>query len=417
MKNKSISDVYVGRRLGLCEIDRSVALKFLSLDSYHNDILSNRSLTMDLIKLLSAFELLCNLTIRDQSLAHQELRVLENSPLMGQFGEIILGLREWARGNGEAARPHFCAHLDCYSEDYIVLFMLHMFDFLHGRPDLYYQYLLADARGDDPDFGPYYKGMVAFAMCENSQPAEALHLATQACNRFPLNDIYSIHALVHCWHGLNDHRSVVDFLEASKPQWLDNPGMNMHVHWHLAVSNLELGLIDKAVENYWSFRKLTSCIHAEQDLDAVNFCVRMFTAGLPRPDFYNEYKILAKNWAPSIYNSLSYFNDVHAAFAFLMSGERTLMQKLLARPSLSGVDAETVRTGEEILRSISDFMNGYFSGCVDRLTATRPYWHRIGGSQAQREILDLLCNAAEAIMRMGQWNNYPRSSAVRIHTS
>lgn len=404
---------YTNSENGLCRINRNLAKFFLSLDGSYNHIKPQDKATAELLQLLGAFDLLCNMNGRDRALADRQLRLLANSELTDEFSEIYLGLSRWAEGLGEHARPHLAAHLQQFSEDYIALFILHMFDFLHGRPDLYTQYLIADARGEHPDFGSYYKGMVAFSLCENSQPAAALPLATQACDRVPLNDIYSIHALVHCWHSVNDHRTVVDFLEASKHQWLDNPGMNMHVHWHLAVSYLELGDINKAVESYWSFRNLMACAHAEQDLDAVNFCARVFLTGVPRPDFHNEYKILAKNWAPSIYNSLSYFSDVHAAFAFMMAGETTLMQKLLARPSIFGADADAVEAGEEILQSIADFMGGDFSACAERLHSTRPNWHRIGGSQAQREILQLLSDSAEAMTQKRHRLQFPQPSALR----
>jgi tetratricopeptide (TPR) repeat protein len=347
---------------------------------------------------IGAFDLLCNMNLRDKNLAERESHLLDGSELAKRYPEAILGLGYWAQDQLDSSRQKFREHLDRCKQDYIALFVLHMIDFLHGRPDLYDQYLISDERGDHPNFGSYYKGMLAFSLCEMSQPEAALPLAQQACDKDPLDDIYSIHALIHCWHAIGDHGSVVTFLERNKHQWIENPGMNMHVHWHLAVSYLKLGKINNAVDSYWSFRDLIVSNHAEQDLDAVNFCCRMFFGRFPRPGFHLEFQTLAKNWAPSIYNSLSYFNDVHAAFAFMMSGESALMQKLLARPSLHGTDPETVRIGEEILQSIADFMDGDFFSCIKRLQETRPHWHRIGGSQAQREILDILCTAAEAMV-------------------
>jgi hypothetical protein len=390
-----------GVAVGLSKIDKFITLRLLSLNGGFENLSLTDQTKKDLARFLGAFDLLCNMNIRDRVLAERELKLLGGTELAAQFPEIFLGLSHWAQGPNETARQQLCAHLERFHGDYIALFILHMFDFLHGRPDRYDQYLASDSRCVDPDFGSYYRGMLAFSLSETSKPAAALQLALKACDRVPLDDIYSIHALVHCWHSLDDHRSVVNFLEANNHRWLENPGMNMHVRWHLAVSYLELGLIDKAAENYWSFRDLIASDHAEQDLDAVNFCVRMFFGGFPRPDFYNEYRTLAKNWAPSIFNSLSYFNDVHAAFAFMMSGETTMMRKLLARPSLFETDAEAVKVGQEILQSIANFMDGDFSACVDRLRATRPQWHRIGGSQAQREILGILCDAAQ-VMSSGE---------------
>ncbi len=387
---------------GLSGINSSITKHFLSLGDSYEKLLLTDQIEKDVLRSLNAFNLLCNMNARDNALAERELGLLDGTTLAERYPEIVLGLRYWAQGQKEKARQRLYIHLEQFRQDFIALFMLHMFDFLHGRPDLYGQYLIADARGDHPYFGSHFKGITAFSMCETSQAEAALPLAKEACSRHPLDDIYSIHALAHCWHALGMHRSVIDFLETNKNQWINNPGMNMHVHWHLAVSYLELGLINIAVENYRNFRTLMTCDHAEQDLDAVNFCVRIFFGKFPRPDFHNEYQILAKNWAPSIYNSLSYFNDIHAAFAFMMANERVLMQKLITRPCLFGTDAETAKVGKEILESIADFMDGNFSSCVERLQTTQPQWHRIGGSQPQREILSLLCTCAMAMTPSAQ---------------
>ena len=149
---------------GLCGIDRAAARLFLSLDGSYKNITPRDKTTADLLQLFSAFDLLCNMNRRDSALADRKLKSLASSELTERFSEIYLGLSRWTEGLSEHARQHLAAHLHQFSEDFVVLFMLHMFDFLHGRPDHYAQYLIADARCEHPDFGSYYKGIVAFSL-------------------------------------------------------------------------------------------------------------------------------------------------------------------------------------------------------------------------------------------------------------
>ncbi|HYQ50413.1 MAG TPA: hypothetical protein VES70_08265 [Pseudomonas sp.] len=343
-------------------------------------------------KALNAFELLCNLNLRDREIARRIMTDDDFSALKADFPCVFSAMSHWVAGDLPTARRWWVSHLAQFPADIVTSFMLHMFDFLHGHPDRYGDYLQNDARCDDPVHGGFYQGILAFSLCEQGRYREALPLAQAAQHKNP-DDIYGLHALIHAWHGTGDHPAIVEYLQRSST-WQANPGMNIHVHWHLAVSLLQTGQVKPSILAYRGFRSLTAGHHAEQDLDAVNYCIRLYCSQLSRPAFTAEYAQLARNWAPSIYNSLSYFNDLHAAFAFMLAGDHALLEKLRTRPPLWGLDDELQRTGQQLIAALAAFADEDYGACVANLQGSRTQWYRIGGSRAQREVLDILLQTA-----------------------
>lgn len=378
---------------GLATIDKQMSTALLAqrLGEHHLHG-CDESLRHQYGKALNAFELLCNANLRDREIARRVLADDGLPLLAAEFPHAVSALVAWSTGDLLSARRGWTTHLEQYPRDIVASFMLHMFDFLDGQPERYSQYLHNDARCEDPAHGGFYQGILAFSLCEQGRYVEALPLA-QAARHKNADDIYGLHALIHAWHGLGQHPAIVEHLQLCT-EWQSNPGMNIHVSWHLAVSLLQTGQPHPSILAYRGFRSLTQGHHAEQDLDAVNYCIRLYCSQLSRPSFNNEYAQLAKNWAPSIYNSLSYFNDLHAAVAFLLAGELTLLEKLKNRPPLWDLDPELQAVGQQLIEALSAFATEDYRTCAAYLHGSRSHWHRIGGSRAQREILDILLQTA-----------------------
>ncbi|MEG9884746.1 MAG: hypothetical protein V6Z86_09075 [Hyphomicrobiales bacterium] len=378
---------------GLAAVCPELSDRFLSLRDPPEADESVNDERRSYIALLECFNLLCNLNKRDASRAGQLIAGLWNSPFGRKFCEMTKALSHWSSGETTAARTCFQGHLQEHDSDFVAVFMLHMFDFLHGRPNLYGEYLQPGDLCLDPEFGGYYQGILAFAQCEQGLADRGLAHAEKAC-AINIGDVYAVHALVHCYHAMGKHAETIRFLSENLPHWKANPGMNIHVYWHLALSYLEMGQLQEALDAYRAFWSLRDGDEAEQDLDAANFCLRVSLHDPSHSPLEGYHGQLAKNWAPSIDNSLSYFNDAHAAIAFLLSGNDGLMEKLLSKPSMTHLDRKTNETGVYIIQAIGHFMNKHYTACARLLTKTRSTWHLIGGSIPQREILELILNAS-----------------------
>ena len=96
------------------------------------------------------------------------------------------------------------------------------------------------------------------------------------------------------------------------------------------------------------------------------------------------------------------FNDWHAVMVFGLAGAHDLNERVLTsnRRRTSGTNrlvAEQV--GLTLLEGFSSFSAGRYERAFDLLTEAHPFASAVGGSHAQRDILDLTLMAAAA--RMG----------------
>ncbi|MDD9856158.1 MAG: hypothetical protein OXU88_08280 [Gammaproteobacteria bacterium] len=379
---------------GMCCISDSITHAVLSFNPIAHKPDGDAILVKQFGIFIQCFNHLSNLNRRDNELAQQLLNDLHSSTFYSLFPNMVTGLLAWASGKNLLTRKNLLQHIEKFPHDVIGIHIIHMFDFLHGNRDGYLEYFSHKNVCDNRKLNGYYQGMYSFSFCEHGKFCEVLDIAKSAAT-INLDDIYSLHALVHCYHSQGKHETVIDFLEENKPFWLPNPGMNMHIYWHLALSYLETGNLSKSLQCFRDFILLKSKEHDELDLDAANYLVRYFFIKQEIADIACEIDIVANNWAPSIFNSLSYFNDMHAAMAFMLSGGSGFMAKLENKPLIPSLDMKTNNVGKSIILAISAYMSGEYAKCADLLGQTKDRWHFIGGSIAQREILNLMLKCAQ----------------------
>jgi hypothetical protein len=101
------------------------------------------------------------------------------------------------------------------------------------------------------------------------------------------------------------------------------------------------------------------------------------------------------------------FSDIHAAMAELRSGQESLVERRLAamrQTAASGVEAAGLyRTvGIPIVNGLAAFNRGDYDQTVDWLLPVRVDLWQIGGSHAQRDVIDW--TLAEAAVRAGRRN-------------
>ncbi|WP_416427724.1 tetratricopeptide repeat protein (plasmid) [Pseudomonas sp. App30] len=295
----------------------------------------------------------------------------------------------WVNFEYEMARALFAKHMSTYPTDVIALFFLHMLDFCTGKtvrlkPD----FVTYDPHmSDETELYGYYLSMKAFVLCESKCFDEALAVGLRSVALIPDN-IYGIHAVAHALHELGEWQELTTFLENSKVHWIENPGMRMHVYWHLAIAYERCDNLEQALFAFDSLYALKDSRFAKQDLDAVGFLWRL---RLKSSDgtYRVMWKRLAMLWTGSIYASTSYFHKIHAAFAFSATNQTILIEKQIVDSDGFGVETEAHHAGMNVLKAIHLFTLQRYSESHDLLSASREHWHLLGGSRAQREILEL----------------------------
>jgi tetratricopeptide (TPR) repeat protein len=393
-------------KFGICDISPEISHQFLSLNNVSTPLPTESDEQKFLRNLLTHFDLLTSCNLRDFLRAKLFFESCQKERIENQaLGCLINALTSWANLDYAAAKLTFNSYLDRYPCDVIVFFMLHMMDFCCGNtPDSLSLIHKLDLEifDDHPLYG-YYLGIKSFVMCESNNFQESLEIGLKSL-RVMEENIYAIHAVSHAYHEMDKHEKIIKFLNENMIFWIDNPGMKMHVYWHIALAELSLSSIDHARTAFGTFYSMKTSLYTEQDLDAVGFLWR-YKLCFPDDNRYQDlWSELADNWTGCIGASTSYFHDVHGALAFAAVNKPFLIKKMIARSDGAGIYEGSHLVGIEILQSIYYYSIGQYHECAMLLTKTRKYWAKIGGSNIQRNLLWLTLQ--DAMHRSGMAKKY-----------
>jgi tetratricopeptide (TPR) repeat protein len=325
--------------------------------------------------------------------------------ILKQLDETAMGERElhhlraarhWAKGDWEATTRSLERALLCHPRDLLALKVAQdLYFFLGNRlelRDIAARVLPAWPR-DRPGWG-YVQGIYAFGLEENAdyRQAEARARAALDCNP---KDVWSVHALAHVFEMEGNQRDGVDFLTASAPDWSPSY-FAIHNWWHRGLYHLELGEIGETLALY------DDPIRAGRStewLDVVDAAALLWRLSLFGVDVAERAGQLAADIDDLVGSPVYIFNDWHAVMAFGLAGdvERTerviASNRHLAAPTNAGA-AE--RAGLALLEAFAAFAACRPDRAIDLLIDIRPRASAVGGSHAQRDVIDLTLIAAAA---------------------
>ncbi|NHB92236.1 tetratricopeptide repeat protein [Photorhabdus cinerea] len=294
----------------------------------------------------------------------------------------------WVKFDYDNARSLLTQHIRAYPSDIVAIFFIHMLDFCTGKTAKLKPLLLyCDAYIPKTHYlYPYYLSIKSFVLCEDQCFNDALEIGIESVKLMP-NNIYGIHAVAHALHELGRWKDLCHFLTDCKENWITNAGMRMHVYWHLAIAYERSNEITLALQAFDELYALKDNPFAKQDLDAVGFLWRLRLKSADTK-FQPIWERLAILWTGSISASTSYFHKIHAALAFSATNQSFLIEKLIAESDGFGIEPDTHSTGIDVLKAILLFIAKHYEECLSKLYLSHEKWPLLGGSRAQREILD-----------------------------
>jgi len=250
---------------------------------------------------------------------------------------------------------------------------------------------------DDPAWG-FVQGIWAFGLEENGDYRAAETAARNSLARNP-KDVWGVHALAHVFEMEGRHEPGVSFLCDSSPDWQDSY-FAVHNWWHLGLYLLELGREGDALALY---HERVRAARSTDWLDMVDAAALLWRLSLYGTDVATPAAALAADMSDLVDVPAYIFNDWHAVMAFGLAGDHARNARLLTANShltspANGQAAE--RAGLRILEGFAAFAAGQPEVTVDRLIDIRPEAHAVGGSHAQRDVIDLTLIAAA--VRSGQ---------------
>ena len=240
----------------------------------------------------------------------------------------------------------------------------------------------------------YVQGMYAFGLEENGDYAQAELFARAALHHNP-RDVWASHALAHVFEMEGRVDEGVRFLAGSLPNW-SSSFFAVHTWWHQALYHLERAEYDAALALYDESHPGPALTRMGQSRRCR---ITPVAAVALRRRRGRRSAALAADMAEVIDAPTYIFNDWHAVMAFGLAGHADLDEQLLSenrRHALGTNRAVAARAGLALLEGFSSFAAGRFNRAIDLLSDVRSCAHVVGGSNAERDVVDLTLIAAAA---------------------
>lgn len=323
-------------------------------------------------------------------------------------------------GDSAGALAAMRVHADHFPRDVMVIqpctsvFGLIGFSGLPGREAEQLAFLNRLAPHYDDDW--WFSTAHAFAQCEVGQVAMSINTIERSLAGNP-NSAHGAHVRAHIYYENGETDAGYSYMSKWRESYDKRAPLHCHISWHVALWALEQGDTKRA----WEI--------VEQDVlpdhawgpplnvltDASSFLMRAELAGEPRrADLWQSVSAYARKIFP---NPGVAFADVHAALAHAIAGETAALEKVIK--DAKGPAADLVSKMSEAFQA---FAKQSWPEAIALLTPTMSAHERIGGSRAQRDLLEFMyvgallrLDKAEEAQRFLRLRRPVKAGAVAVH--
>jgi hypothetical protein len=244
-------------------------------------------------------------------------------------------------------------------------------------------------------------GMHAFGLEETGDYRRAEAQGRASLELEP-RDAWAQHAVAHVMEMQNRRQDGIAWMRANEAAWSRDSFFAVHNWWHLALFHLGLDEIGAVLDLFDGpiYGKPSNVV-----LDMIDASALLWRLHLRGINVGDRWQILADHWTPLAPAGNYAFNDMHAMMAFVGAGRdsaaRSLLEAQRSTLDTRGDNASfLLEVGLSATEAIHAFGQEDYARSVNLLRPIRSYAHRFGGSQAQRDLLDL--TLIEAARRSGQ---------------
>ncbi len=359
------------------------------------------------LRLMLAIDLLCSM---ERSVVTEAAKICasitETEPTETRTRAMLNAIEFWVAGDLVAARNGFQTIVEAYSADAVSVYAVHMLDFYIGdAPHMLSS--MVDAfesfAADDRAIG-YLYGLYAFALEENGLIESAIDHCRIALEQ-NADDVYAMHAMVHCLYETGRHDEGARYIEKYMRGRDSSTPMRIHIWWHYALFELYAENIREVLACYRISIRRKASLRSAEDLDAVTLLWRLALIQ-PSLDLSAYWQSLYQDWEPYLQENWYPFNDFHAYIVYCQVGEYGRADSLL-----EAVRARGKQVPEEIFDiflGFRSFTTGDYADAASRLAETFHRAFPMGGSNAQRDVIEL--TGIEAAIRC---QNYELAEQIR----
>lgn len=210
------------------------------------------------------------------------------------------------------------------------------------------------------------------------------------------------HAVSHVMEMMGRPDDGLVWMDERAPLWSGKENANrVHIWWHKALFHVELGQYDAALAIYDGPVVATQRPVGISLTNATALLWRLETLGCEAGQRWHD---LAALWEGRADGRLCLFADVHAAMTALGSGRDRELDRLLTAMRQTAADGSEVAAsyrdvGLPVVQGLAAFHRGAYADAVEHLLPARCDVWRMGGSHAQRDLVDW--TLTEAAVRAG----------------
>ena len=261
------------------------------------------------------------------------------------------------------------------------------------------------AWGRDNPLRSFILGAHAFGLEETGDLKRAEDAAREALEANS-RDAWATHALAHVFETACRQDEGVAFLKKTRADWSSAHFMAGHNGWHLAVFLIEQGRFAEVLAGYDAFT--APKLAGDMTLDRVDAASLLWRLELADVDVGDRWAPVARAWMAHADDHVLAFNDLHCALAAARSSDPGDAERF--RCSLDAYERDgvghnkrvTAEIGRKLIEGALAFAAGDYEAAIEEILPVRYEAVRIGGSHAQRDIVNrTLIAAAE---RSGRWN-------------
>ena len=314
---------------------------------------------------------------------------------------LLAALQPWAEGDMGRTNQLLGRHVIDHPRDLFALQLTHLQDLVLGQPTL-----LRDRIGralvawspDDAGYG-YVLGMHAFGFEECNEYGKAEAAGFAALERNP-HDAWAVHAIAHVYEMQGRAEEGIRWLTEGNTHWQQDNMLAVHNWWHLALQHLRAGDEPAALAIYDRAIAPDGNSMALDLVDGSAFLWRLMLRG--NADVGDRWQALAARWREWTLPGWFSFNDTHALLAQIGNGSAAGAASI--RAAVDAVPAETAPAqwwpeASAACAAMQAFGEDRYQDCANALLPLLHATQGLGGSQAQRSILQL--TATEAARRAG----------------
>ena len=394
------SYVYASRPSAVSAFNRAVAqLVSLSGDPVAlADEAASADPGLPLARVLQAYLALYSTAASGFELAHTLLADLDPWSLGAGERELLhtLAAQSWADGDWERAASFLERALLHDPHDLLALKVAQDLYFFIGQQsglrEVVERVLRAWPPGH-PGYG-FVVGMHAFGLEENGQLGAAGERARIALDENP-HDVWAVHAQAHVFEMGGFPRQGIEFLKQIAESW-STSYFAIHLWWHLALWHLDLLEFDEVLALYDGPLRATRSIQWLDLVDAASLLWRLQLFGV---DVRDRARVLAADMAGILAEPVYVFNDWHVVMAAGLAGDRDLCEQLIHvnRDKTGGTNGQAIEhAGLDLLEGFAAYADGDTDRALSRLVDIRPKALIVGGSNAQRDVIEQTLIAAAA---------------------